>query len=442
MTEAFRQIGAEAHEDVDTFVMRLDAGDTYQIVFSPEAVEQFLSNRGMTVYGTDGRLVDLILNDYGNTFSVSGTLTTATFTAQSSGDYLLFAKFRGGSVTTSYELTLERVEDITPWHVSLSRDGMGAKAVIASGDATIRAGTQITISLTFSTSNVTLDDVRMLVSGSMSTWMSSTGSSTTVSITMMASQDATLRDLIEIGFIGSENAGSLSVSNVSVQVAGSSVIVDAENTVTTPGNMVLVGTAGNDDLTGDIGSDSLSGLAGNDTLNGGAGNDVIDGGAGADRMVGGSGDDLYRVDAAGDLVVEGARQGTDHVRSSISHTLADNVENLTLLGSSALTGTGNALANLINGNAGNDTLNGLDGADTLNGGTGADSLVGGAGNDTYLTDGGDTITEAAGAGTDLVQSSVSLTLGANLETLTLTGSGAINGTGNSAANLITGNAAA
>ncbi|MCA3444469.1 MAG: Ig family protein, partial [Rhodobacter sp.] len=51
-------------------------------------------------------------------------------------------------------------------------------------------------------------------------------------------------------------------------------------------------------------------------------------------------------------------------------------------------------------------------------------------------------TEAAGAGTDTVRSSVTLTLGANLENLVLTGTAAINGTGNSGANVLTGNNAA
>jgi serralysin len=69
-------------------------------------------------------------------------------------------------------------------------------------------------------------------------------------------------------------------------------------------------------------------------------------------------------------------------------------------------------------------------------------MAGGFGNDTYITNGADTITEAAGGGIDTVQSSVSYTLGANLEKLTLTGSSAINGTGNSLANVITGNGAA
>jgi Ca2+-binding RTX toxin-like protein len=69
-------------------------------------------------------------------------------------------------------------------------------------------------------------------------------------------------------------------------------------------------------------------------------------------------------------------------------------------------------------------------------------LTGGAGSDTYVVSAGDTVVEAANEGTDLVQSSVSWTLGANLERLTLTGTGAIDGTGNSLSNILTGNSAA
>lgn len=54
MTEAFLQIGSGETEDVDTFVMHLDAGDTYQVVFSTTEVQQFVRNRGMTVFGVDG----------------------------------------------------------------------------------------------------------------------------------------------------------------------------------------------------------------------------------------------------------------------------------------------------------------------------------------------------------------------------------------------------
>ena len=53
---------------------------------------------------------------------------------------------------------------------------------------------------------------------------------------------------------------------------------------------------------------------------------------------------------------------------------------------------------------------------------------------------GDTVTEAAGEGTDTVQSGVSYTLGADVENLTLTGTGSINATGNTLNNTLTGNA--
>jgi Ca2+-binding RTX toxin-like protein len=67
-------------------------------------------------------------------------------------------------------------------------------------------------------------------------------------------------------------------------------------------------------------------------------------------------------------------------------------------------------------------------------------MSGGAGNDTYaVDDAGDTITEAAGAGTDTVKTSLaSYTLTANVENLTFTGAGNFAGTGNTLANTITG----
>ncbi|MBN3897779.1 MAG: hypothetical protein HWQ41_21680 [Nostoc sp. NOS(2021)] len=94
------------------------------------------------------------------------------------------------------------------------------------------------------------------------------------------------------------------------------------------------------------------------------------------------------------------------------------------------------------GGTGNDSLIGGLGNDTLDGGLGTDSLNGGLGDDAYIIDSAaDTITEAANSGTDTVRSSVTYTLGINLENLTLTGTSAINGTGNSLNNFVFGNTA-
>ena len=170
---------------------------------------------------------------------------------------------------------------------------------------------------------------------------------------------------------------------------------------------------------------------------------VLDGKGGADVLRGGAGNDSYVVDNAGDVVTELAGEGSDTVSSSVAYTLGANLENLTLTGSGAIAGTGNAAANVLRGNSGANTLSGLDGNDSLDGAAGADSLRGGNGDDTYVVDNaGDVVVEAVGAGTDLVKSSVTATLAANVELLTLTGTGAINGTGNTLANWLQGNTAA
>ncbi|WP_168653190.1 S-layer family protein [Dolichospermum sp. UHCC 0299] len=177
----------------------------------------------------------------------------------------------------------------------------------------------------------------------------------------------------------------------------------------------VIGTSGNDTFNGTINADCLIGLAGNDT---------------------------YTVNNAGDVVVENPSEGTDRVNASISYTLADNVENLTLTGSANLNGTGNDLNNSLTGNTGNNILTGNAGNDTLNGAAGIDTLIGGLGDDIYVVDSTtDTITENSGEGTDIIQSSVTfdLTVFPNIENLTLTGTAVINGTGNAGDNSLTGN---
>jgi serralysin len=132
------------------------------------------------------------------------------------------------------------------------------------------------------------------------------------------------------------------------------------------------------------------------------------------------------------------QSNTDLVRSNSTFSLLATplAENLTLLGTAANNGTGNALNNIITGNAA---------ANILDGGAGADRLIGGLGGDTYIVENaGDLAVETSALLTeiDTVRSSVSYSLGANLERLTLTGATAINGIGNALKNTITGNGAA
>ncbi|RJF89326.1 calcium-binding protein [Oleomonas cavernae] len=227
---------------------------------------------------------------------------------------------------------------------------------------------------------------------------------------------------------------------------------DLANTLTgNTGNNRLYGQAGGDSLDGGDGIDTVEGDDGNDTLNGGAGDDtlrgeigddVMIGGVGIDTMTGGAGNDTYGVDNAADIVEETSGNGTDLAETSVTYTLADEVENLRMTGSSNLRGDGNALANVLTGNTGNNRLYGLAGNDTLDGGAGDDALYGGLGDDIYVVDSaGDTTNEANGGGIDTVRASVTFTLEpSGFENLVITGSAAVNGTGNSVANTIAGNA--
>jgi hypothetical protein len=182
----------------------------------------------------------------------------------------------------------------------------------------------------------------------------------------------------------------------------------------------------------------------NNTITGNDANNTLDGRAGADNMIGGKGNDTYFVDNTGDVAIEIANEGTDTVQFSIiydpttqtppTYKLIENTENLLLIGTSVINGTGNSANNIITGNTA---------ANILNGDGGTDALIGGKGNDTYIVDSIDDIITESGlrADADSVQSSVSWILGINLENLTLTGSSAINGTGNNLNNAISGNSA-
>jgi Ca2+-binding RTX toxin-like protein len=207
-------------------------------------------------------------------------------------------------------------------------------------------------------------------------------------------------------------------------------------------NLTLTGTAAINGTGNGLGNVITGNVAAN-ILTGGAGNDTLDGGAGVDTLVGGTGDDTYVVDVAADVITELANEGSDTVKAAFTYTLGATLENLTLTGTAAINGTGNAANNIITGNSAANILTGGAGNDTLDGGTGNDTLVGGTGDDTYVVDvAGDVITELANEGTDTVKAAFTYTLGATLENLTLTGTAAINGTGNGSNNILIGNTGA
>jgi Ca2+-binding RTX toxin-like protein len=106
---------------------------------------------------------------------------------------------------------------------------------------------------------------------------------------------------------------------------------------------------------------------------------------------------------------------------------------------------GSGLADLMFGLAGNDVLLAGDRGDTLDGGVGADVLNGGGGNDTYVVDNAkDLVTETGGNADDRILASINIDLNAfsNIEHVTLTGTAALNATGDGAANMLIGNAGA
>lgn len=198
------------------------------------------------------------------------------------------------------------------------------------------------------------------------------------------------------------------------------------------GSNILSGGAGNDTLDGGLesGYDSLYGGEGNDYLYGRGGNDLLDGGTGVDTMVGGNGNDTYYVDNINDVIIENINEGIDTVTSSISYTLGENVENLTLNSSEYFVqGSGNSLNNVITGTSGYNIIDG---------GVGADTMIGGNGIDYYYVDNiGDVVIENTNEGQDVIYSYVDYTLSANVEDICLLGD-AIYGTGNNLNNCITG----
>jgi len=153
---------------------------------------------------------------------------------------------------------------------------------------------------------------------------------------------------------------------------------------------------------------------------------VLTGNAGANELRGLGGNDTYVIQNASDAIFETVNNGTDTVVSTITFTLdRTNLENLSLAGTAAIDGTGNAGENILIGNTAVNVLRGL------------------GGNDSYVVQNADDqVIELANGGLDTVFASVDFTLGSNIEDLVLTERGDIDGTGNAGRNTLRGNVGA
>jgi Ca2+-binding RTX toxin-like protein len=161
--------------------------------------------------------------------------------------------------------------------------------------------------------------------------------------------------------------------NDTASYAGSTVGVTVD--LNLGGPQVSTGDASGDGFSS---IENLTGSSFVDTLTGNAFGNILNGGVDAvvDTLIGGDGDDIYVMNnAVADNVTETGAFGTDTLQSSLTRSLAGftGIENLTLTGTAAADGTGNALANVITGN---------DGANVLTGGGGNDTIIGGIGTDT------------------------------------------------------------
>lgn len=201
--------------------------------------------------------------------------------------------------------------------------------------------------------------------------------------------------------LGSGSTTGTGANDFWVANAAGGSFADGTPTATQVSNDVLLGGNGSDTINGGAGSDYIHGGAGADNLSGGLGDDWLIGGAGSDTLLGGSGNDSYAVDSAGDVVTELATEGIDSVYTSVNgYVMSANVERMMMIGS-ALSASGNALANLVVGNAQNNTIDGAAGDDSIYGMVGSDALNGSDGND-HLFGGADADSLAGGAGDDLL----------------------------------------
>ncbi len=274
------------------------------------------------------------------------------------------------------------------------------------------------------------------------------------------------------GTPGSADAIQVSAFDGAIWSATSTIDVRMNVFEATAANQLVSGsTIGPDTLIGGFANDTLAGASGSDTFQYAAGTGpmtISDSATGANTLVFGpgitssmislgiapDGGMLLRVGTNGDTIDiqgfqaqnalnSGAIQNfvfADGTTLTYAQLLARGFDIYGTTGNQVLTGTN--LNNRIYAGSGNDTLIGSGANDTLVAGTGTDTLIGGSGAELFLVNNAaDVVQVGATHGSDTILSSVNYVLPTGVDTLTLTGSANLVGTGNSdALNTITGNA--
>lgn len=177
------------------------------------------------------------------------------------------------------------------------------------------------------------------------------------------------------------------LSNVSggmIKAETAVAFFDGENGILTNAGKIIGDISGGTGNTAIVNKGTITG-----DISLGAGEDRIDTRKGTidGQIDGGDGADTYLIGSKSIQIVEQeSGVGMDNVRSTVSFTLADNVEILTLLGKKDIDATGNSASNTLRGNSGDNVLRGMHGDDSLDGGRGNDLLIGGTGEDVFEFD--------------------------------------------------------
>ena len=262
---------------------------------------------------------------------------------------------------------------------------------------------------------------QLLLTGTQATLMVQTDVENGVSDTYLTSGAGTTIEIVG-GALSTVNAFS-TLTTLDALAQQSPVTTISASTTLAAGvdNVILTGSA---DL-------AVTGNADFNLIHANAGNDTLTAGSGIATLIGGAGNDVFVLNNTSDYVIVQPHLGSYTIDTSVSYTMPDNVQNLTGTGAAAITLTGGRTNATITANSGNDTLVA---------GTGIVTMVGGSGNDTFVVNNAaDQISVATAKTGNVVQSSVSYTLGANLQNLTGVGWDDLVLTGNNLSNKLVAN---